>query len=333
MSKIIYLLGAGASRGIRDTNKHRMDYYVSGMPIMSEIKECLERFCSSFRPLVSFVGESSSTKYPTIYKEMTWLLDISKNNPSLDTYAKKLYTKGQINELSRLKRAIAIFFSLIQSKEKRDMRYDSFMETVVDERGKLNSQISILTWNYDRQCEFAFHEYEITHTSSSHQYPYAHIACKGYSSQYINYQDSNLVKLNGMASFKPINSQYLLDEEDYTIENFERIFSYNSDKYTNFISYAWEEDNDFIDKVLPLTSDTEVLVIIGYSMPTVNINVDKKLLYGMNHLKSIVIQGKDFETVKGRLLNLFDEDKKKILADKISFESNLDSFYIPVNYL
>lgn len=333
MSKIIYLLGAGASRGIRDEKVNGMGYYVSGMPIVSEILDHLDRYCSTFYPHISFGDGRNHIKYPAVYKELTWLRDICKDNPTLDTYAKKLYVKSKIQELDRLKRALAMYFSLIQSRDKRDMRYDSFMEAVVDNRGMMSSDISILTWNYDRQCEYAFHEYEQSRTSSSHQYMYAHIACKGYSSRYIDYDDSNLVKLNGMASFKPLHDQYLFEEDNYTLETFERILSTNAGNYMNFISYAWEEDNDFIDKVLPLTANTEILVIIGYSIPAVNRSVDMKLLRGMKNLKSVIIQDKNCDLVKRHLFDLLDDAQKQNLEGKVSYEPDLSSFYVPVSYM
>lgn len=333
MSKIIYLLGAGASRGIRDEKQHGMGHYASGMPIVSEIEDCLNQYCSTFYPHISFGDGRNHIKYPAVYKELTWLRDICKDNPTLDTYAKKLYVKSEVQELDRLKRALAIFFSLIQTREKRDMRYDSFMEAVVDDRGMMNSQISILTWNYDRQCEYAFHEYELSRTSASHQYMYARIACKGYTSQYIDYKDSNLVKLNGMASFKPLRDQYLFEEENYTLDTFERLLSSNPGNYMNFISYAWEEDNDFIEKVLPLTHDTEMLVVIGYSMPPVNRAIDMKLLRGMKNIKSVVIQDKNCDIVKQHLAELLDDNQKKAVMNNISFVSDLSAFYIPTSII
>lgn len=329
MSKIIYLLGAGASRGERDSSQHGMGYYASGMPIVSEIEEYLNQYCATFYPHISFGDGRSHINHPAVYKELTWLRDICKDNPTLDTYAKKLYVKSEIIELDRLKRALAIFFSLIQKREKRDMRYDSFMEAVVDDRGMMNSQISILTWNYDKQCEYAFHEYELLKTSSSHQYMYSRIACKGYSSQYIDYHDSNLVKLNGMASFKPVHDQCLFEEDDYNLDRFERMLSSNSNSFMNFISYAWEEDNDFIEKVIPLTYDTETLVIIGYSIPAVNRTVDKRLLEKMKNLKTIVIQDKNIDLVKRRLFELLPVEKSKELENSVVPENDLTSFYIP----
>ena len=269
-------------------------------------------------------------QYPNIYKELSWLRDIAKDNPTLDTFAKKLFIRGPQEELERMKRALTIFFSLIQSNAKRDRRYDGFLEAVVDNRGKMRSDVSILSWNYDHQCEYAFHQFEREKTSESHQYMFANISCKGYTSQYINYNDSNLVKLNGMAWFKPKHDNLLYEDGDNSCERFEKMLGGKDFNAENFISYAWESDNDFIEKVVPLTSDTEILVIIGYSLPEVNRIVDYRLINGMQQLKTVVIQDLDCEHIKNRFIELLSDEKRAELVNGIRFEKNLKSFYIPL---
>ena len=331
MSKVIYLIGAGASYGTRDEKGIRMARYASGMPVVSEIYDCLDTFCASLRPLYVIGGISSKPSHPHVYDELKWLKSIAKDNPTIDTYARKLYVRGPQEELERMKRALSIFFTLIQSEGKRDLRYDGFMEAVVDQRGKMRPDVSVLSWNYDHQFEYAFHQFEISKTSESHQFKYANISCKGYTSQFIDYGDSNLVKLNGMAWFKPKHDNYLYEASDNTLNRFEQMLRSNNFNAENFISYAWEEDNDFIEKVLPLTYDTETLVIIGYSLPDVNRVVDHRLISGMKNLKNVVIQDRNCEQIKGRFLDLLSDEKRSELESKIRFETSLSSFYIPVS--
>ena len=149
--------------------------------------------------------------------------------------------------------------------------------------------------------------------------------------QFIDYEDSNLVKLNGMAWFKPKHDRYLYEATDNTADRFEQMLRTNSFNAENFISYAWEEDNDFIEKVLPLTRDTETLVIIGYSLPDVNRIVDHRLISGMKNLKNVVIQDRNCEQIKGRFLDLLSDEKRSELENRIRFETNLSSFYIPLS--
>ena len=332
MSKIIYLIGAGASRGKRNESISGLNKYSSGMPIVSEMSDYLGRYCQTFvSPIgISVNGHISQhrSNYPRVHEELKWLLQVSKENPTLDTYAKKLFTRGPYEELARLKRAMAMWFTLIQSKEKRDMRYDSFMGAVVDNRGKMNSQISILSWNYDKQCEYAFHEYELNRTGTNHQFMYANISCKGFTSQYINTEDSNLVKLNGMAAFKPTHDHLLFEDSEYSLSYFEQMLTRDSINVENLISYAWEEDDRFIEKILPLTEDTETLIIIGYSLPRVNQSIDSRLINNMKNLKSIVIQDTDHQTVRTRLNDIIPDEKKELM-NHITVLDNVSEFYVP----
>ena len=332
MSKYIYLLGAGASYGSRDKKGIGRAYYSSGMPVMNEIEDCLDAYCTYLRPHIS-LGDGFYCSHPHVYKELKWLKEIAKTNPTIDTYAKKLYLNARFADLERLKRALSIFFTLIQSKDTRDMRYDKFMEEVADDRGMLRSDISILSWNYDHQCEYAFHEYEASKTSTSHQYMYANISCKGYTSQFIKYDDSNLVKLNGMAWFKPKTDSYLYEEDDNTLERFERMLASGNFNADNFVSYAWEIDNDFIEKVLPLTFDTETLVIIGYSLPGVNRKIDSRLINNMTNLKSIIIQDYKCEELKDIVLDILTPEKRGEIKDCIKTTDRVTSFFVPQSLL
>ena len=114
MSKLIYLIGAGASYGERNEELNGMSRYVSGMPIMNEMADCLSRYCEYLQPSISIGERSFKTPYPLVYEEMSWLRDVAMKNSTVDTYAMKLSKTGQLQELKRLKKALAIFFSLIQ---------------------------------------------------------------------------------------------------------------------------------------------------------------------------------------------------------------------------
>lgn len=330
MSKYIYLLGAGASYGRRKINAEGLDKYIEGMPVINEISDYLSDFCASFRPRYVIGGVDMKIEHPNVYKEMCWLCDIAKDNSTIDTYANILYSSSKVTELIRFKRALAIFFSLIQSREKRDKRYDSLMSHIHDSRGKIRSDVSIFTWNYDRQLEYALHAYEQSATSSTHQLKYSNISCKFLTDNFIDYNDSNIVKLNGTASFKSVEDSYLFQEDEYDIDVFERILRENDTKWVDGISYAWEEADDFYDKILPLTMDTETLIIIGYSMPFVNCLVDKTLLDGMKNLKSIVIQDLYPDDVKTRLLDLLSPDIKKNVENNIRLVEKTTEFHVPV---
>ena len=118
-----------------------------------------------------------------------------------------------------------------------------------------------------------------------------------------------------------------------TLDHFERLLSGGSFNADNFVSYAWEEDNDFIEKVLPLTTDTETLVIIGYSLPGVNRKIDSLLINNMKNLKSIVIQDYKCDELKDVVLDILPAEKRQELQGSIRCTENVASFFVPQSLL
>lgn len=81
---------------------------------------------------------------------------------SVDTLAKKLFLTNKQDELWRLKAAMSAFFMIEQAASRAAPRYDSFFAAILEEPGKpptIPDHIWLLTWNYDRQFERAYHQY------------------------------------------------------------------------------------------------------------------------------------------------------------------------------
>lgn len=335
MSKIVYLLGAGASRGSRNNKKlGPFAYYESGVPIVSEFANALDSYCSSFYPRPRFWGQDAyeSIKYKWLYEELTWLRDISKDNLTIDNYAKVLWSTGRLDELRRLKRAMAVFFSLIQKPEKRDKRYDNFLEKLSVFGGKIQADLSIFSWNYDRQVEYALHRYDLADMSDTHQLQICHISSKNHTTRYIAPGEFNLIKLNGTATFLYPSDLYLLEQKDTTPETFEYQLARGFPSIDTSLSFAWEEDDHFIDAILPLTSDTEILIIIGYSMPDVNYKVDSRLITNMRNLRSIIIQDCNATALKNKLFELLSDSQSELVKNNlisVRTVESIDSFYVP----
>jgi hypothetical protein len=71
------------------------------------------------------------------------------------------------------------------------------------------------------------------------------------------------------------------------------------------LSFAWEEDrtngNKIWEKAILSCKDTQVLVIIGYSFPYYNKDIDTKILQAFSQLKRIYIQDPDFTNIQERI--------------------------------
>ena len=106
----------------------------------------------------------------------------------------------------------------------------------------------------------------------------------------------------------------------------------NNDEVENNINFAWEaslagKNIEDIDKIMRMTTD---LVIIGYSFPNFNRDVDKLILSEFTSNESRVFiqvpEKKEFIKIKSRFLNCVSHE---ILENQIEHIDDPDQFHIP----
>lgn len=188
MSRIIYLLGAGASRGKRtfdnqkpsDSNKKTTDdnkntitnTIEEGLPTVLEIPSRLDYIIYKIKniqlsekekslplPLNNFPFMGLSDAMQSLVEDFQWLKKQNAAHATIDTFAKKLYLKKDENNFIKLKHLLSIYFILEQFINKPDNRYDTFLANILTSELKIPQDITILTWNYDSQFEITFNEY------------------------------------------------------------------------------------------------------------------------------------------------------------------------------
>ncbi len=106
----------------------------------------------------------------------------------------------------------------------------------------------------------------------------------------------------------------------------------NNRNYKSMIDFAWEEDNEYTKAsrklALQVAERTDYLIVIGYSFPYFNREIDTALIETMqksNKLKSIYLQvGGNAESVKTRLKSI-----DRNLENKIKIVSDTEQFYLP----
>ncbi|MEO8885976.1 MAG: hypothetical protein ABI367_07925, partial [Mucilaginibacter sp.] len=80
--------------------------------------------------------------------------------------------------------------------------------------------------------------------------------------------------------------------------------------YKNHLSFAWEHqtDNPFFNHLKESICNTEILVVIGYSFPFFNRDIDKLILnkFVGNNLKKVYFQAPDAEDLRERFLAIND---------------------------
>lgn len=105
------------------------------------------------------------------------------------------------------------------------------------------------------------------------------------------------------------------------------------DSRTNKISFSWEKMNDqYLTRIADCVADARVLVIIGYSFPFFNREVDRQLFERMPMLEKIYIQDPSATTVKMSILPVLSKAQTAVNhLDKniVLLESDPKQFFMP----
>jgi len=311
MNKITYMFGAGAS--------------VGALPIVKDIPDRLHKLIDKISnpdmklsdETIDYPAIKAPKKFCEYQKELieslSWLKDNTDLHTSIDTYAKKLWIKKQNEELRKLKITLSIFFVLEQLTNRPDKRYDSFYASIITSLYKFPEHIKILSWNYDYQFELSYTSYSEKPTIQQNQ-EILNIHSKNWYRDFFDNTGFAVYKLNGTTGFTALKSDdsynYMNEYKGYLDKNMlqEVVNNYAISTYTDFIvptlSFAWENEikevkilkNAMID-----TKDTRVLVVIGYSFPFFNRDVDRLILKNMKDLKKIYIQDPNADNIKERI--------------------------------
>lgn len=313
-----------------------------------------------------FSNVTRSNKKPSEVKselldDVIWLAKECKNHSSVDTFARKLFLLSKKKELLILKAIVSEFLFIRQLQVNVDKRYDAFFATILDKDDSndliLPPNIQIISWNYDKQVE-----YSISQFSKNKSQEFINEILQLVPRKNVIKIDPNrfsMFKINGTVGgaikdkneYIPLNSDYgynyTPDDEKtihkafrdvlYRYDNLKyRIFfedyykkPTNSDEYPT-IYYAWENNSYFDDvrrNAFLATKETDYLIIIGYSFPTFNREIDRKLLGNMSSLRKVFIQSKE-ESIDG-VIQRFNSlcPKKEIVPI-----TNVEEFYIPFEF-
>lgn len=370
MSKIVYLLGAGASCGDRARDKNgnitKQKVYgdvdavgvrnikaecvgiTEGLPLVVEIPgrlayiiekikgcPCSMNISNLALPL-GFIdgGVKFDTAKEMLIKDLEWLRAASENHATIDTFAKKLYLKGQLREFAKVENLLSIFFIIEQIINKKDGRYDTFLASVLDLNLNIDDRITILTWNYDSQFELAYKEYGEEKDADRIRKKLGIADLKD-----ISYETRNQIfKLNGTANFMQridLNQYQELDDELLLTLLDAYIQGVNVSASNSRISFAWDNkqyiSKNFEEALQKAIQDAEVLVVIGYTFPFFNRIIDRKVFNYMTNLKKIYIQDPNAEQIISSLDSLYSIQHTAIthVNDKVKTIKSTSQFYLP----
>jgi hypothetical protein len=347
MKNITYLFGAGAS--------------ANALPVVKIFNERLEKFQEYLKVNKR---KFSSSDLETFMDDLKIILEESKKHSTIDTVAKKffhLYSSHK-EDLQKLKRVLTVYLVYEQvtekiyqnpsfkeelsefyrtKKGKVDSRYDAFIASILRPRENeflFPDNVNILTWNYDCQFELAFKEFcnenMCNIQSRLNVFPFLTSISHPDHWNKLNNQQFKILHLNGQGH------SYLKKDEKYisTLDSTKVTESHIEDALKcdhNNITFSWErfsnnsiqygEMKEVIDAADKITTNTKILVIVGYSFPFFNRDIDKKLLFKKTFEK-IYVQDTNAENLIDVVKNSFEPsvDNKNIIPVK-----NTDQFFLP----
>ncbi len=334
MKQITYLIGAGAS--------------AKALPIVKEMPKRIEEVLkiikdSSYQlsnePFENnYYGEQTKYKIQKdLIEDFNWLLTNSQKHASIDTFAKKLHLKEEYLDLRRLKATFSAYLTIEQILNPTDIRYDSFLASILNiDATSFPENIKVVSWNYDYQFEKAFSEYSGKTDINTNQ-AYLNINSKNLRPK--NNKKFTIYKLNGTAGIMEKLPRNTIHFHKSFTDNFdpniltEIIKSYYITKshpeMFPTLSFAWEEsfevERDIVTNTINGIAETEILVIIGYSFPFFNREIDRKLLNSMKKLYKVYFQSPEAK----RLIDRFKATRDDIMSENLIQVLDVEQFYLP----
>lgn len=339
MSHVTYLLGAGASINALPDNKkllsslHQIVHSANAVLKNTTELNYLETFKNTYLPLI---------------KE-------AQAEISLDTLANINFNNE--DKLHQIKVLIWLFFSGQAGKKQLDPRYKHLLINIRDYNSssfRVRDNFSFLSWNYDLQLEEAYSilaETDIWRVPNSlYSFPGIHFIKPNALNSKSSPDLFQLIHLNGCGGYyydqeiNSYNNWYNCDFDSF--DEYEKMlrliiqkFHTNNSKrnaLTNCINFAGEDSplNEMKKKYVSKVSEkTTHLIVIGYSFPYFNRQMDKEIIDKMDMLEYIFIQDPNADDleIKIRLrypLLASKIDERKILIYK---DKKCDEFHYPYN--
>jgi hypothetical protein len=276
-----------------------------------------------------------------------------------------------IVQLKQLKTILILFFiyeqcineayikaaGLENEKMPTDKRYDAFIASILEpiySKLRFYKNFNIITWNYDQQFEICYNNYRRRGYEETLKNLQTIPSLESIKKDYQHNADHfTVVHLNGIAFSKKkqnvlipfsqinISPDNLIKE---IVEHYHALQDQNTNEFDGrqLLNFAWERHESYpsskeifqktIDAARSIADKTEVLVIIGYSFPIFNRDVDQELLVRMKKLKRIYVQSPNAEAIKEVLVENFSAFNHRFTERIITTVKGLDYFHIPAEW-
>lgn len=235
-----------------------------------------------------------------------------------------------------------------------DTRYESLYAGLLEKKESMPlmpHHINFVSWNYDMQFELAYKDYCPTSIDYIQQtlniYPSA-------NSEF-NSNNSGIIKLNGTGNFSTrqgnlTNNKYDFTKLKYDTHTLHFLISQLSssriaNNEINQLSFAWENNDQAVEvrhTAQRIISESDVIVIIGYSFPTFNREIDRFIFREFDDVYKIYDYESGHENRK-KLKSIYVQDMPEVAAkirerlkavgnnlfDVSDVYDDVDQFFIP----
>lgn len=327
--KITYLFGAGASAQVMPTIKEMRER-------IKFVRDFIEKNYIYEDGEELIINEHKFKKNDAklyLLEGLEKLYEYSSKHSTVDTYAKRLYINNNRQQAAELNFFLALYFNIEQKIVGVDPRYDTFFISTLNQDGyNFPNNLKFLSWNYDLQMEAAYRNI-VNQDNNFLKFNYEYKKFKK--------DEFTSIKLNGSCNFSqhsdlfPLNKGILSDGISSKDLDFSLGYGYlqlkNKAKiYDNGridINFAWYRDWSFISKVAENYDQTEILVVIGYSFPFFNREVDRKIIRSMENLRKIYIQDRRPKDIESRFLSILPDWKERNI--NIIPVEDVNEFFLP----
>lgn len=259
-------------------------------------------------------------------------------------YAKKLYLTQDESNLLKLKIVFSIFMIFEQLRKDADKRYDSFFASILEHSNvRFPKNVRIVSWNYDFQFEKAYSEYcskvdikdiqrslfiknkffESAIDVTSDEFSITKLNGTTYFYDTENYKNYNL-----FLSINECENQFMQILDTYYPIN---IAEYKKNNLSSGLSFAWEHvksprtDQTIVDIVKQDTAETNILVVVGYSFPYFNRDIDREIIGNMKNLQKVYFQDLCPENKRERFMSI----RNDIPIENLLLRKDTEQFLFP----
>ncbi|MEO6313567.1 MAG: hypothetical protein ABIX01_11935 [Chitinophagaceae bacterium] len=336
--KIVYYLGAGASSRALPVSRSSPDYCYDPPAGQAGLANALMDLDLS-KEMENPANNHLTERIDALKIKFVKLAKKAGEFGDVDTYAKYLnLLSPNGDEFTSLKQTLSEYFTIKQKVQGvRDPRYLPWLVGIMNTQIFPNN-VKVLSWNYDYQIQLAANHFrdgvgeDVTFSGAGFLHsPSLFTAFPNLDPTFNNHDNLSLIQLNGIAGFgKDIHgAKESMFQSKYGITIADALDFFSRD-LSSELHFAWEDTpyhKNLMKHVMQMIADATILVVIGYSFPFYNRDVDKQIIEKLSHSINKIYYQDPFLDGQ-QLFSQFGLDRRL----PIEHIRNTSSFHIPFEY-